>query len=753
MTATVVEIDIPRCSRTYGVAPCSAAIGVTGTKKCFNVIRTCQDRANFSEGTPLTLRFCMPVTAGEDQFTLNGAPVPAIPSIKTVSVTPAVVNPGVDIGSRESVRVTFSEHPHSDAGVDPYLSDRSYDPFRQGTFWAKLRARIPSMQGYAFRVLDGDGTELTDFTTRHYSVDSVSGQGSEDVSLVAKDVLILTDDKNAQAPRISNGVLSADLAAGAGSCTLEPAGIGDAEYPASGKVAIGGKEICAFTRSGDVLTLTTRGDSGTEDEAHDEGDSVQLVLIFSAAEPADIVETLLVDYTPGFDAAWVNSAEWQQEVDDYIDHLYSAEIAEPTPVVTLLNELIEQIGLVFFWDSVARQVRLRSLRPVTAQAVTYSEDELMSATFRTKDQPQKRISEVWTYYGVRNPLEPLDEQRNFQAAIATPDANASLDYQQPAIKKIFSRWISANNRPAAQRTNAVLLSRYRDPPRQFTFSLYETIEEAPELGAGFLADHWSLQDDEGARVLVPAQVTSLERRADSYVIDAQEAIFVEQEELTGAKVVYIDQNQYPVNLRTLYDSIYSAPQPYDEIRFVVTAGILAGSVVVGSWPALVEITLVVNGSVLGAGGEGGSVFGTTGANGGAGLYTRYPVSVDNQGAIGGGGGGGAGAAVEIISEFDTTSGGGGGGGAGYPGGAGGFGYTSGGSIVSSSNGQPGTASAGGAGGIGPPNGGAGGNVGQSGNVSAHPTLPGTPGSAGAAVDGDSYITWINLGTIHGARIN
>jgi hypothetical protein len=369
MTVSVVELDIPYCILRYGETTaegtCPAVLGVDSDIKCFNTIRTCAARAAFSS-EPLTLRFCMP--AGDTSFIRNGQPVVVIPSIKSISITPAIVNPGVDIGSRESVRIVFEEHPHSDAGVDKYLDDRDYDPYSQGTFWAKLRARNPSLEGYALRLLIGEADqELEDMTTYHYVVDSLTGM-AEQVTLVAKDMLILADRKKAQAPRISNGVLASDITAVAGSLTLSPVGIGDAEYPTSGKIAIGGKEICQFTRSADTVTLVTRGDSGTEADDHDQDDIVQLVLIYDAEEPANIIEDLLVNYTPGVDPAWIDTSEWQIEVDEYIGRLYSAEIAEPTSVVDLLNELIEQVGLVFWWDPIDVMLRLTSLRPVSAEA-------------------------------------------------------------------------------------------------------------------------------------------------------------------------------------------------------------------------------------------------------------------------------------------------------------------------------------------------------------------------------------------------
>lgn len=733
---TVVEVDIPYCSLTYGVAPCTASVGVTGDHKCFNLIRTCQDRENFLAGTK-TLRFCFPT---EDvAFKRNGSPVPVIPSIQALAVTPAVINPGVDIGQRESVRVTFRDHPHSDAGLDKYLADRDYEPFERGTFWGKLRARLFSLEGYPMRVLRGRaGQDLSDMTAYHYVVDSLTGQ-SETVTLVGKDPLILSDKKTAQAPKISNGILATPIGSTDISATLLPMGIGDLEYPSSGKVAIGGKEICEFTRSGDTLTLT-RGQSGTEPQDHDADDRVQLVLEYDAESPANIVRDLLVTYTPGIDPNWIDLSEWETEVDDYIGRLYSAEIAEPTPVVTLLNELIEQVGLVFWWEPVSRKLKLRSLRPVSDEARIYTEDEILAGTFRAIEQPQRRISEVWTYYGLRNPLEPLDETTNYKAAIATVDPNASLDYANPAIKKVFSRWITDVNRSAASRLNSLLLSRYRDAPRKFSFELFNNCQPAPVIGDGFRLTSWAIQDDTGAAAEVPAQFVSVEPREDKYIVDAQESLFAEQDDLETVRLVFIDSNTFNVNLRTLHDSIYSEPQAYDQIRCVISAAATIGSntggpsFTVGDWPEDVAIEIVNNGAIVGRGGRGGDFLNTAG-DGSTAFYTRVPVTVTNNGEISGGGGGG-GAAVQTPNPdiSDDVFSYGGGGGAGVPAGAAGF-Y----------GGQPGTRVSGGAGYV---YGGKGGDLGQAGGTGFDPG-----GLAGAAVDGDSYVTFNALGTIKGARVN
>lgn len=163
---TFIEIDIDYCSLVYGTSPCTAAIGATGTKKCFNTPATCQDEANF-DLAPVMLRFGMQSTY------LAESGIDCIPSMDSVSISPAVVSLGKDLGTRATITANFSDHRWSDAaiGFDKYTADRAYDPFHQGTFWGKFRARQPYLIGRPFRVIRGLlGQSLAEMETRHYII-------------------------------------------------------------------------------------------------------------------------------------------------------------------------------------------------------------------------------------------------------------------------------------------------------------------------------------------------------------------------------------------------------------------------------------------------------------------------------------------------------------------------------------------------------------------------------------------------------
>lgn len=242
---TYIEIDIDYCSNVYGTSPCTAVLGVDGEKKCFNSLTTCQDRGNF-RNSPVTLRFAV------DCDYLPRSIDVLSPSIVSVGYSPATISLGEDLGIRASLNVTFKDHRSGDAstGLDKYVSDRPYDPFTQGTFWGKFRARQPFLRGRPLRWIMGFvGQAIEEMETHHFIIDNFNGPTPDGTfSIVAKDILKIADDERAQAPALSNGSLLADIASGVTSLTVTPDGIG-AEYRTSGHIAVGGKEIMSYTRN------------------------------------------------------------------------------------------------------------------------------------------------------------------------------------------------------------------------------------------------------------------------------------------------------------------------------------------------------------------------------------------------------------------------------------------------------------------------------------------------------------------------
>lgn len=766
-----VEIDIDYCSLTYGVPPCMAQLGVTGEHKCFNTLSTCQDRAHYTRQT-VTLRFAQ----STDYLP---AEIDCIPNINGYSVTPATVSLGRDLGQRGSLSVTFGDHPHSDTGrgMDKYWNERDYDPYTQGSFWGKFRARQPYLRGHAIRLIMGTlGQSLEEMETQHFVIESFNGPTREGTyTITAKDLLKFADGDRAQAPYLNNGYIASPVGPGDTVVPLGPAGIGDLEYPASGWVAIGGKEICSFTRSGNTLTLV-RGQHGTEPQDHDSQDRVQLCLYYQAMDPADIVYDLLVNYAK-LDPADIPLLDWKAETQSFLRRVYSAIIAEPTPVAKLINELIEQAALAVWWDAIGKKVRLQVLRQIDSTAELFTPENVREGTLTSVEQPDKRVSQVWTYFGKINPLEGQDDANNYRSVALSVDLEGQTNYGTPAIKKIFSRWIPAFGRLVAVRVNDIQLGRFRIPPRRIQLGLQRFNMDAV-LGGAYRVQGWHMQDALGRPEVVPIQVTRINRKQDVIEVEAEELRFVSFDvQDPDNRSLIIDSDTPNVNVRQAYSMLYPPPVAGDLVEVFIERGITVyatranvAAFDIGDWPPGVDIRVYLRGHIRGAGGDGGRGWEpgrgpTAGQDGGTAIFTRYPFRLEIQEAgsmIAGGGGGGGGSNVNTFGE-DDDRGGGGGGGAGYRPGNGGA------ATAPGQPGRPGTRDAGGTYGLAwstknwydfnyyvdAIRGGGGGNLTTAGGGgTGWGGSSGAPGGrAGYAIDGRSFINIVGNGDRRGPEVN
>lgn len=303
-----VEIDVDYCSRTYGTAPCVAALSSVNSRKCFNTFATCQDQTNFLKSTK-TLTFIN--NRSNLPKGLIAYPVLKENGISAFSGTVNVAgsNPRMNaFGRRASVTVSMVDFVDDDIWFDKYQSQRisgaaqfsavGYDPGTVGTFFTRLKARWPYYAGRPIRVIDGyvDDGVLTVTQTRHFIITDMKGPDSAgSVTFEGKDVLALADDKKALAPAPSRGKLSAAITNAVGQVfSLTPAGIG-AEYPTSGYGTIG-SELVTFTRAVDVVTVTGRGQEGTVAAAHNLGDTFQVALYIDNARVDDTIYDLLTTY-------------------------------------------------------------------------------------------------------------------------------------------------------------------------------------------------------------------------------------------------------------------------------------------------------------------------------------------------------------------------------------------------------------------------------------------------------------------------
>lgn len=538
---TLLEIDLPYCTRTYGVAPCAAVLGTTGQAKCFNSKFTCQDRANYDEGTK-TVTFA---------YNQDGNPdIPGIfPALQSVSSRPGELNlSGIDpnksaLGVRARITARLQDFANNDTWLDKYQSERvsgaalfsgvGYQPEDRGLFLGRMFARFPYYDGIATRVRRGyEGQDPGDMDTENYVMSELKGPNAGGVvDITAKDVFDLADDV---IPAVSTGKLSSALTADATTATLVPAGVG-ATYEASGLVRIG-REIMAFTRSSDVLTLV-RAQEGTQAATHGIGDVVQECVALDRLSIPMAAETVLKYKTTAFDA-FIPIADWVVENDTWYSGLNTGRviISRPTVKKLLIGELCA-LGCMFWWDPIAQKIKFRINAPLMPGEEYYpvnDESGLIEGTVDVDRAEDQRISAIWMYNAVRDWTDDSLASRNFNKL--TIAALSENPYKVDALKEVYTRWFGRDGDDAAVSIiTERLLARYENTPKIVSGSLDVKDRPAMELGARLLVETYALADVDGAILAEPMQVNYVEYSedrvrfvAETYSVEGQFAFWLDE---------------------------------------------------------------------------------------------------------------------------------------------------------------------------------------------------------------------------------
>lgn len=529
---TVVEIDCKRCSRVYGVAPCTAAIGVTGDARCYNFRKGCQDRPNYLEGAPLTLRFAVNqsnLPKGATIFpAMDAAPAGSAAELNLSGFDPRTTA----LGKRERQNVTFKDFTYHDTLTDPYAATRAAGIDDRGTFWSRHFSRYPYYIGDAARILDGYvGQDLGDMDTRHFVIAEASGpSASGDVDLVLKDMLDLADNAKALCPAASRGKLGAEMAIDATSITLVPATVG-AEYPASGYVCIG-REICGFTRAGDVITLTSRAAWNTTAAVHSINDVVQVCAWWVNERPCDIISDILTDGGAsdaggaGVDPAFIPIADWRAENDAWLAGLtLTTIISKPTGCTTLVGE-VSQHGVMVWWDTTEQELQYRVNRPLAPGETYYRVTDaanLIRGSLEIERGDDMRASQVELWHGVIDPTDYSMNGSKFRKVVIAANEN---DYGQDQIKTIFSRWFGVTGNDAAASVIVERLAdRYRDTPKIISGKLDVKDSANVSLASLLLVQSYLLTDEDGNSNPEPMQVRFVSRRNDQVEFKAETYTF------------------------------------------------------------------------------------------------------------------------------------------------------------------------------------------------------------------------------------
>lgn len=499
----VVGLVMDYCSLTAGVGACTAT--QTGDAKCHNTRATCNDAANYDKTTK-EYKCCQPRSSlprGEPMF-------PVIDGKVKKSATSTTAGSG--LGKRSVVQVKLKDFPHHDRGIDPYVSERTYDPLERGTFWGKFIKRNPYYEGRTLKVYYGyigDTFSWSDFEIQEYDIVDITGPDNGYINITAKDVLVRTYDRKSQYPSASTGSLLADITSGATSATLTPSGIGNDEYPASGYISIG-KEAISFTRSADVLTLT-RSQWGTEAKTHTAGDTVQICASWDGTNIIDVLDELLVTGA-GLPSAYIPTADWTTEKDLWLSAAnVKGILMKPESIEKVIAELSESFMFDIWWDATAQEVKIKALSPepsgVTVNTLTEGSN-IKQGSLKIQRKSKDRYTEIRVFYNKTDYSED-DKLENFASIQISSDVGrAGADrYDGNSIKTIKSRWFEAGAN-AAQLAGR-LLARFADTPETVTFMLDNKDHGKMEMAGRVELDSWQFQDASGANEARKFQVLEI----------------------------------------------------------------------------------------------------------------------------------------------------------------------------------------------------------------------------------------------------
>lgn len=537
-----VEIDFRACSLTYGSSPCTAS--GSGDQKCFQNFAGCQDKSNFA-ATTKTLRFS---NIRIDALQGN-TDAPTFPTLKGVSVSPSTLTPGEGLGIRATCNLTLEDHPYSMVGIDPYISDRTYDHAERGSFWSRFVTMFPFYVENEVRVYTGfleeDGTyDANNFRSRTYFIDTIAGPDSQGtVQIKCKDILRFADKEKATVPTQSSAILTSDITSGATSVSItDPSDdVKDAYDAGQTYIRIDDETMLVTNITGSnpsyTLTVTRAAMPSTYTgtmtaEAHDANATVQHCHFFNAEEVDDIIYYLL-NTGAGVGASFLPTSDWTEVINFGLQsYLLTALVTEPTGVKDLLDE-ISQHTIFMWWDEREAEVKIDSIIRRFTSYGPYNDDEhIIADSVNVVRDDKARVSQVWLAFGHRTPVAELDELKNFASVFVSADLDkeGANEYDQRKIHRIFSRWLPLDRRSVATEITNRYLSYYRDTKNLVTLELDAKDYEAwtgdiVYMATRLIQDQNGTTPNRGYRVLEAQESTGMGSTRYKYVMQSTGSIY------------------------------------------------------------------------------------------------------------------------------------------------------------------------------------------------------------------------------------
>lgn len=451
----VIDVTVEGCANVYGVAPCTAT--GTGSQKCFNSWATCQDTANYVAQDKV-ISFCTPVSVIPDG---------CIPFLDSVKGDSGQLDPENSLGKRGQITVNLMDAPHDDTDIDPYIDERSYSALERGTFWPRFRARFPFYQGRKLEWYQG----YYPFTRanakkRTYIIEDLKGWGrTKGITIVAKDPLKLADDKRAQWPRPSTGVLNTTMTAVSSHSTIDIVTGSPTEYDLEDYETVGvvliGSECIQYTGTtaitgGVRLTGVSRGPIGqyeTVAKEHAINDAVQKCAYFSAMKVPKVFQVLL-ERGGNVPASYITYATWEAEYDTWLAGFRVTRlICKPEGVTSIIKELIPQSNTWgLWWDNESAQIRYQVVRPLDYDEViqTLSDDaHIIAGSLIAQDDSDRLLNQLLVQFNQIDPTKDAKDGTNYREGFVALDvgSQSAREHGQVFSNVINGRWHPSSNRP------------------------------------------------------------------------------------------------------------------------------------------------------------------------------------------------------------------------------------------------------------------------------------------------------------------
>lgn len=492
---TFVEILPDRCTRTYGVSPCTAVVGTTGDDRCYNTFCTCQDAANYAIGT-LTLRFSMqgmPRVPGQNAY----------PCITGMTTVPTLIDQRRGLGAREMLKVDMIDFMDEDVQQDPYYRQRSNRTARR--FFARLlRRNRTALKGRTVKVregyLDPDGTLLmSGLNDRTYVVESLKLSARGKVTLTAKDPLKLLD--GVMIPTASDGEITATMAVGATSVSVK-AGQGAQYGSAPFYFRIGDEIMKCTTIATDAFSVVERAQAGTTAEEHAADSKVQIVRAWTADQIDDIWEDILLE--SGVPAANYDKTSFTTSVDAYLSSITpEVYISEPTRADKLLSDLMMQTNCYTFWDAEAQTIEAVHVQPLQigeSLATLNDDDNIIGDSLSVEVAEDQRLTRSTIAHGVIDWSAGLEEPQNYlrHTRYIDTDAESANEYGDEKARTLWAYWLPSSTAEEVNTLAYRLLTRYRDAPQIITCDLEVKDADSIQVGERVEMTAYLLVDDAGA---------------------------------------------------------------------------------------------------------------------------------------------------------------------------------------------------------------------------------------------------------------